>query len=141
VAERDLEIEVMKEIAERLVSVPARREHVAYAVHRKLLQRRSYTLLGVARSALGHRWAKAVEDAPVLPRMAALAAQRKGHAMSWGRCFRLSRRATLQAPRRRPRKRHLPAAGHGPGRRPAPTRSGRMTSCSTGAPMASSSSA
>jgi len=102
-----------------MVSVPARREQVAYAVRRGLSQRRSCTLLGVARSALGHRSAKAVKDAPVLARMAALAAQyprfgyrririfleREGHAMSWGRCYRLWRRAKLQVPRRRPRKR------------------------------------
>jgi len=39
VAERDLEIEVMKEIAKKMVSVPARREQVAYAVRRGLSQR------------------------------------------------------------------------------------------------------
>ena len=66
VAERDLEIEVMKEIAKKMVSVSARQEQVAYAVRRGLSQRRSSTLLGVARSALGHRSAKAVKDAPVL---------------------------------------------------------------------------
>jgi putative transposase len=62
---------------------------------------------------------KAEKDAPVLVRMAALGAQyprfgyrrigifldREGHAMSWGRCYRLWRRARLQVPRRRPRKR------------------------------------
>jgi putative transposase len=86
---------------------------------RGLSQRRSCTLLGVARSALGYRSTKAEKDAPVLTRMAALGAQyprfgyrririfleREGHGMSWGRAWRLWRRARLQVPRRRPRKR------------------------------------
>ena len=102
-----------------MVSVPARREQVAYAMRRGLSRRRSCTLLGVARSALGYRSVKAVRDAPVLACMTALAAQyprfgyrririfldREGHAMSWGRCYRLWCRAGLQVPRRRPRKR------------------------------------
>ena len=105
-----------------MVSVPVRREQVAYAGRRGLSQRRSCTLLGVARSALGYRSTKAEKDAPVLVPMAALGAQyprfgyrririfldREGHAMSWGRCYRLWRRARLQVPRKRPRKR-----GHG----------------------------
>jgi hypothetical protein len=53
-AERDLEFEVMKEIAaKKMVSVPARRSAVAYATGRGLSQRRACTLLKVARSALG----------------------------------------------------------------------------------------
>jgi putative transposase len=102
-----------------MVGVPARREQVAYARRRGLSQRRSCTLLGVARSALGYLSTKAEKDAPVLARMAALGAQyprfgyrririfleREGHGMSWGRCYRLWRRARLQVPRRRPRKR------------------------------------
>lgn len=130
-----------------MVSVPARREQVAYAGRRGLSQRRSCTLLGVARSALGYRSMKAEKDASVLARMAALGAQyprfgyrririfldREGHVMSWGRCWRLWRRARLQVPRKRPRKRI--ATGR-PVRRPrlAPTRCGRTTSSSTGAP-------
>jgi putative transposase len=102
-----------------MVGVPVRREQVAYAMRRGLSQRRACTLLGVARSALGYRSAKAEKDAPVLARMAALGAryprfgyrririflERAGHAMSWGRAWRLWRRACLQVPRRRPRKR------------------------------------
>jgi hypothetical protein len=49
VAERDLEIEVMKEIAAKMVGVPARREQVAYAIRRGLSQRRLCTLLDVSR--------------------------------------------------------------------------------------------
>jgi len=102
-----------------MVGVPVRREQVAYARRRGLSQRRSCTLLGVARSALGYRSTKAEKDAAVLTRMAALGAQyprfgyrririfleREGHSMSWGRAWRLWRHARLQVPRRRPRKR------------------------------------
>jgi putative transposase len=102
-----------------MVGVPVRREHVAYAMRRGLSQRRSCTLLDVSRSALDYRSVKAANDAPVLARMAALGAQyprfgyrririfleHEGHAMSWGRAYRLWRRAKLQVPRRRPRKR------------------------------------
>jgi|SRR5829696_10304580 len=58
-----------------MVGVPVRREQVAYARRRGLSQRRSCTLLTVARSALGYRSIKATKDAPVLVRMAALSAQ------------------------------------------------------------------
>ena len=113
VAERDLEIEVMKEIAVKKVSVPVRRGQVAYATRRGLSQRRSCTLMKVARSALGYRSAKAVRDGPVQARMVVLSAQyprydyrrirtflgRDGHPMSPGRAHRLWRRAKLQVPR------------------------------------------
>ena len=102
-----------------MVGVPVRREQVAYARRRGLSQRKSCTLLSVSRSALGYQSVKAAKDAPVVARMTALGAQyprfgyrrigifldREGHAMSWGRCYRLWRRAKLQVPRRRPRKR------------------------------------
>ena len=91
----------------------------AHATGHGLSQRRACTLMTVARSALGYRSTKAVQDAAVLARMAALAAQyprygyrrvriflgRDGHAMSPGRAHRLWRRARLQVPRKRPRKR------------------------------------
>ena len=44
-----------------MVSVPARREQVAYATRRGLSQRRACTLLKVARSALRYRSTKADE--------------------------------------------------------------------------------
>ena len=86
-----------------MVGVPARREQVAYAMRRGLSQRRSCTLLQVARSALDYQSGRAAKDAPVLARMVALGAQhpcfgyrrirvfleREGHSMSWGRCHRL----------------------------------------------------
>jgi hypothetical protein len=58
-----------------MVGVPVRREQVAYARRRGLSQRRSCTLLTVARSALGYRSIKATKDAPVVAPMAALSAQ------------------------------------------------------------------
>ncbi|GAB5374226.1 MAG: hypothetical protein AcusKO_06880 [Acuticoccus sp.] len=102
-----------------MVSVPERRAAVAYAVSRGLSQRRSGTLIGVARSALGYRSRQAQKDAPVLKRMVELAGQyprygyrriavflgRDGHAMSFERVYRLWRRAGLKVPRKRPRKR------------------------------------
>jgi len=64
VAERDLEIEVMKEIVPRkMAGVPARHEQVAYAQRRSLSQRRSCTRLKVARSTLCYRSAKSARDA------------------------------------------------------------------------------
>ena len=88
-----------------MVGVPARRQAVAHAMRRGLSQRRSCTLLGVARSAQGYRSVKTEKDAPVLTRMAALGPQyprfgyrririfleREGHGMSWGRAWRLWR--------------------------------------------------
>jgi putative transposase len=102
-----------------VVSVPARREQVAYATGRGLSQRRACTLVGVGRSALRYRSKMAIKDATVLGRMRELAAQyprygyrrvriflgREGHVMSPARAHRLWRRAKLQVPRKRPRKR------------------------------------
>jgi putative transposase len=102
-----------------MVSVPARRAAVAYATGRGLSQRRACTLMGVARSALDYRSRKSEKDAPIVARMAELSAQyprygyrriaiflgRDGHRMSFGRAHRLWRRARLQVPRKRPRKR------------------------------------
>jgi putative transposase len=102
-----------------MVSVPARRSQVAYATGKGLSQRRACTLIGVGRSALHYRSVKAEKDAPVLKRMAELSALyprygyrriavflgRDGHRLSFGRAHRLWRRAKLQVPRKRPRKR------------------------------------
>ena len=81
--------------------MPVRQEQVAYAQRRGLSQRRSCTLLEVARSALGYRKTKAIEDGG-LEYIAMLSAQyqrygyrhiriffsRDGHAMSPGRAHR-----------------------------------------------------
>jgi putative transposase len=102
-----------------MVSVPARRSAVMYAMGRGLSQRRACTLLKVARSALGYRSRQAEKDARVLGRMGELARQyprygyrririflgRDGHSMSASRAYRLWQAARLQVPRRRPRKR------------------------------------
>ena len=102
-----------------MVSVPARRAGVTYATGKGLSQRRACTLLGVGRSALRYCSIKQAKDAPALARMAELSAQyprygyrriaiflgRDGHVMSFGRAHRLWRRARLQVPRKRPRKR------------------------------------
>ena len=102
-----------------MVSVPVCREQVAYAMRRGLSQRRSCTLLQVARSALGYRSVKAAKDAPVLARMAELSGAhprygyrrihaclgREGHAIGHGRAHRLWQQSGLQVPRRRSRKR------------------------------------
>ena len=138
-----------------MVSVPARRAAVAYATGRGLSQRRACTLLGVGRSALHYRSTKAAKDAPVLARMAELAAQyprygyrriaiflgRDGHVMSFGRALPSvaagaasgAAQAAEKAHRDRP-----PAPERADGRQPGVV---RTTSCSTGAPTASSSSA
>ena len=101
------------------MSVPVRRRQIAYGRERGLSVRRACTLFSVARSALGYRSRRALADAPVLVRMKELSDQyprygyrririflgRDGHRMSPGRAYRLWRRAGLQLPRRRPRKR------------------------------------
>ncbi len=97
------------------MSVPARRQQVAYGRERGLSARRACTLFSVARSALDYRGRKLVKDFPVLARMRALSAMyprygyrriwifldRDGHAMSAGRAYRLWRLARLQVPRKR----------------------------------------
>jgi putative transposase len=102
-----------------MVSVPARRQQVAYGREHGLSARRACTLFSVARSALGYCGRKTGKDAAVVARMKALSAQylrygyrririfldRDGHAMSPGRAYRLWRLAELQVPRKRGRKR------------------------------------
>ena len=100
-----------------MVGVPARREQVAYARRRGLSQRRSCTLIGwpvrrwatclgrLGRAGAGaHGGAGRAVSALRLPAHPHLP-EREGHGMSWRRACRLWRRARLQVPRRRPRKR------------------------------------
>ncbi|WP_085963246.1 IS3 family transposase [Burkholderia ambifaria] len=116
-AERDLELDVMKEInGKKVVSAPARRQQVAYAKARGLSERRACALMSVARSALHYESTLTVRDAPVLAAMNILSAQyprygyrriqifleRQGHLMSADRAWRL---AGLRVPRKRPRRR------------------------------------
>ena len=101
------------------MSVPARRQQVAYCREHGLSVRRACTLFSVARSALAYRGRKVVADAEVMERMRVLSAQyprygyrrmriflaRDGYPMSAGRTYRLWRLAKLQVPRKRGRKR------------------------------------
>lgn len=96
-----------------------RRRQVAYATSRGLSGRRACALLQVSRSTLGYCSRLTEKDAPVIARMRALAAQyprygyrriqiflaREKMTMSPDRMYRLWRRAGLQVPRKRPRRR------------------------------------
>lgn len=102
-----------------MVSAPARRQQVAYAMVRGLSQRRACALLSVARSGLDYESRMVSKDGPVLSAMVLLSAQyprygyrriqvfleRQGHRMSADRAWRLWRKAGLQVPRKRPRRR------------------------------------
>lgn len=102
-----------------MVSVQARRAAAAHATTRGVSQRRACTLMKVARSTLGYVSRMAAKDAPALTRMGELSAQyprygyrriaiflgRDGHDMSFGRAHRLWRKARLQLPKKRSRKR------------------------------------
>ena len=102
-----------------MVGARVRRQQVAFAQTRGLSSRRACALLSVARSALGYQSRLAKRDAPVLTAMREIAGQyprygyrkvrifleRKGHAMSPERTYRLWRQAGLQVPKRRPRRR------------------------------------
>ena len=96
-----------------------RRRQVAYATSRGRSGRRACARLQVSRSPLGYRSRLAAKDEPIVTRMRALAAQyprygyrriqiclaREGITMSPDRMHRLWRRAGLQVPRKRPRRR------------------------------------
>jgi putative transposase len=102
-----------------MVGARVRRQQVAYARTRGLSGRRACALLSVARSSLGYVSRLQQRDAPAVQAMRHLAGQyprygyrkiriflaRQGHAMSAERTYRLWRRAGLQVPRRRPRRR------------------------------------
>jgi putative transposase len=102
-----------------MVSACVRRQQVAYVRERGVSVRRACALLSVARSALGYESRLEQRDAPVIGAMRELAAQyprfgyrrirvflqRRGLGMSADRAHRIWRRARLQVPRRRPRRR------------------------------------
>ena len=115
-----------------MVSSQARREQAALACERGHSKRRACELMAIARSGLGYCSVRAERDRPTLEAMKRLAAQyprygyrrirvflrREGHSMSRHRAHRLWRLASLQLPRRRPRRRvaasrprPLPATG------------------------------
>jgi len=102
-----------------VVSARARRRHVAYAKRRGVSLRQACALFGTARSGLGYLSKLDAKDAPILAPMRELAAQyprygyrririflrRRGIHLSADRTYRLWRKAKLQVPRKRPRKR------------------------------------
>ena len=102
-----------------MVSALARRKQVAYVRRRGISLRRACALLQVARSTIGYESVLARRDAPVLAAMRELAGQyprygyrriqvflaRRGLMMSADRAYRLWKKAGLQVPRRRPRRR------------------------------------
>ena len=102
-----------------MVSATVRRKQVTYARGRGISLRRACALLSVARSTIGYESKLAKRDAPLVDAMRELAGQyprfgyrriqvflaRQGYTMSAERAYRLWRKAGLQVPRRRPRKR------------------------------------
>jgi putative transposase len=115
-----------------MVSAHARRKQVAYVRRRGISLRRACALLQVARSTMGYESVLARRDATVVAVMRELAAQyprfgyrriqvflaRRGLTMSADRAYRIWKKAGLQVPRRRPRRRvatgrprPLPATG------------------------------
>lgn len=119
-AERDLDVEILKEInAKKMVSPLARRERLDLVRARGLSLRRACGLIGMSRATPSYQLRLSTKDAPVLAAMRELAAQyprygyrririflrRKGLELSWSRTHRLWRRAGLLVPRKRPRKR------------------------------------
>ena len=115
-----------------MVSACVRRKHVAYVRGRGISLRRSCALLKVARSTIRYESVLEKRDAPVVAAMRELAAQyprfgyrriqvflaRRGLTMSADRAYRIWKKAGLQVPRRRPRRRvatgrprPLPATG------------------------------
>ena len=105
-----------------MVAARQRRHQVAYGMKRGLSQRRSCALFSVARSALDYRSKLDKKDGPALVAMRRLARlyprfgyrriaillRREGHPMSFDRAWRLWKKAELQVPKKRKRRR--PAA-------------------------------
>jgi putative transposase len=102
-----------------VVSAQVRRRQVAYAKKRGVSLRRACALFGTARSGLDYQSKMDAKDEPVLAEMRKLAAQyprygyrririflrRQGIDLSHDRTYRLWRKAKLQVPRKRPRRR------------------------------------
>ena len=115
-----------------MVSACVRRKQIAYVRQRGISLRRACALLQVARSTVGYESVLAKRDAPVIDAMRELSARyprfgyrriqvflaRQGLVMSADRTYRIWKKAGLQVPRRRPRRRvatgrprPLPATG------------------------------
>jgi len=115
-AERDLEIEIMKEIAAKMVSAPARRIAALYAIERGASHRRACALMQVSRSTLKYVPTLPMKNAPVVNAMRKLSGQyprygyrrinvfleRDGIVIGEDKCGRLWAENGLQVPRKRP---------------------------------------
>jgi putative transposase len=102
-----------------MVGPQGRREQCAYACARGISKQRACGLAGMARSTLAYELRQPAKDEPVIAAMKRLSAQyprygyrririflqREGMLMSPARAERLWRKAGLQLPRRRPRRR------------------------------------
>src|ERR1700689_434995 len=102
-----------------MVGAPGRRRQVEYAKKRGLSKRRACALIGTARSGLEYESALDIADAPVIARMREIATQyprygyrririflaRDGFKMSVDRAHRLWKKAQLQVPKKRSRRR------------------------------------
>jgi len=102
-----------------VVAARQRRRQVAYGIKRGLSQRRACVLFSVARSALTYRSKLDKKDGPALVAMRRLARlyprfgyrrvaillRREGHPMSFDRAWRLWKKAELQVPKKRKRRR------------------------------------
>jgi len=119
-AERDLELDVTREVnRKKMVSPQARRDQVRFVCERGVSQRRACGLLSVPRSTLSYRLRQPEKDAPALAAMRRLSSQyprygyrririflrREGLDMGINRARRLWRHAGLGLPRKRPRRR------------------------------------
>jgi len=113
-----------------MVGARVRRQQVAYAQGRGLSSRRACALLSVARSALDYQSRLALQDAPVIAAMRALAAQYPRYGYRKIRIF-LGRQGHVMGV---VRDGASPRAGHARSRRPRPITCGPTTSSSTPAP-------
>ena len=144
VADRDLELDVLKEITRKMVGARVRRQQVAYAETRGLSRRRACALLSVARSTVGYVSRLIARDADVLPPLRTLAAQyprygyrtirifleRQGHALGTDGCTACGARKVSRC-RRSGHDDAGRSVGRGRSRRPRSITCGRTTSCST----------
>ncbi|QBC31820.1 IS3 family transposase [Pandoraea sp. XY-2] len=133
VAERDLEIEVMREISgKKVVSAQVRCEQARFAMARGLSQRRACALMQVSRLSLSYTLKMPSKNAPVIEAMRTLSGHyprfgsrrirvllgREGIVIGKDRCASLWAKAGLQVPKKRRRRRisgarprpHAPAA-------------------------------
>ena len=119
-AERDLDIELFKEInSKKMVSPQGRRDQLAHLDARGVGLRRACGLLAMSRGTSSYQRRLPAKDAPVIAAIKELSAQyprygyrririvlrRRRFKLSWSRTHRLWKQAGLLVPRKRPRKR------------------------------------